>query len=76
MTSNSSTIDEMKAELNEFLNNLSAEVESESESELRNEFRKHMTAAREFKEQGNIQLIAEFYTKAWAITTFLEAMKK
>lgn len=72
MSHNKNT-DEMKLELNDFANSIAAEAEEE---ELRNEFDKHMKAARQFKESGNIQLLVEFYSKALAIQIFLDAMKK
>lgn len=71
MSHNKNT-DEMKLELNDFANSITAEAEEE----LRNEFDKHMKAARQFKESGNIQLMVEFYSKALAIQIFLDAMKK
>jgi hypothetical protein len=70
--SHNKNADEMKTELYDFANSISAEVEDE----LRNEFDKHMNAARQFKESGNIQLMAEFYSKALAIQMFLDAVKK
>jgi len=71
MSHNKNT-DEMKVELNDFANSIAAEAEEE----LRNEFDKHMKAARQFKESGNIQLMVEFYSKALAIQIFFDAMKK
>ncbi|MGA7367515.1 MAG: hypothetical protein WBX01_00155 [Nitrososphaeraceae archaeon] len=71
MSHNKNT-DEMKLELNDFANSITAEAEEE----LRNEFDKHVKAARQFKESGNIQLMVEFYSKALAIQIFLDVMKK
>lgn len=71
MSHNKNT-DEMKAELDDFANSIA----TEAEEELRNEFDKHMKAARQFKESGNIQLMVEFYSKALAIQIFLDTVKK